>query len=62
MRCFYVLKKWSPTKLSLNRDLSLNKMSLNWDCTVCPGIYGGYSGKERFNGRYYAGKFLSSHK
>ena len=29
MRCFYVLKK-----LSLNRDLSLNKMSLNRDCTV----------------------------
>ena len=34
MRCFYVLKKWSSTKLSLNRDLSLNKMSLNRDCTV----------------------------
>ena len=34
MRCFYVLKKWSSAKLSLNRDLSLNKMSLNWDCTV----------------------------
>ena len=34
MRCFYVLKKWSSAKLSLNRDLSLNKMSLNRDCTV----------------------------
>ena len=34
MRCFYVLKKWSFAKLSLNRDLSLNKMSLNRDCTV----------------------------
>ena len=34
MRCFYVLKKWSSAKLSLNRDLSLNKMSLNQDCTV----------------------------
>ena len=34
MRCFYVLKKWSSTKLSLNRDLSLNKMSLQRDCTV----------------------------
>ena len=29
MRCFYVLKNWSSSKLSLNRDLSLNKMSLN---------------------------------
>ena len=35
MRCFYVLKKWSSTKLSLNCDLSLNKVSLNWDSTVC---------------------------
>jgi hypothetical protein len=34
MRCFYVLKKWSSAKLSLNRDLSLNKVSLNRDCTV----------------------------
>ena len=34
MRCFYVLKKWSSEKLSLNRDLSLNNMSLNRDCTV----------------------------
>ena len=34
MRCFYVLKKWSSAKLSLNRDLSLNKMSLNRVCTV----------------------------
>ena len=34
MRCFYVLKKWSSAKLSLNRDLSLKKMSLNRDCTV----------------------------
>ena len=34
MRCFYVLKKWSSAKLSLNWDLSLNKMSLNRDCTV----------------------------
>ena len=34
MRCFYVLKKWFSAKLSLNRDLSLNKMSLNRDCTV----------------------------
>ena len=33
MRCFYVLEKWSSAKLSLNRDLSLNKMSLNRDCT-----------------------------
>ena len=35
MRCFYVLKKWSSAKLSLNRGLSLNKVSLNRDCTVC---------------------------
>ena len=34
MRCFCVLKKWSSAKLSLNPDLSLNKMSLNWNCTV----------------------------
>ena len=34
MRCFYVLKKWSSAKLSLNRDFSLNKVSLNPDCTV----------------------------
>ena len=34
MRYFYVPKKWSSAKLSLNPDLSLNKMSLNWDCTV----------------------------
>ena len=34
MRCFYVLKKWSSAKLSLNRDLSLNKKSLNQDCTI----------------------------
>ena len=34
MRCFYVLKKWSSAKLSLNWDLSLNKVSLNRDCTV----------------------------
>ena len=34
MRCFYVLKKRSSAKLSLNRDLSLNKVSLNRDCTV----------------------------
>ena len=34
MRCFYVLKKRSPAKLSLNRDLSLDKVSLNQDCTV----------------------------
>ena len=35
MKCFYVLlKKWSSAKLSLNRDLSLNKVSLNRDCTV----------------------------
>ena len=35
MRCFSVVKKiWSSEKLSLNRDLSLNKVSLNWDCTV----------------------------
>ena len=34
MRCFYVLKKWSSAKLSLNWDLSLNKVSLNWDGTV----------------------------
>ena len=34
MRCFYVVKKWSSANLSLNRDLSLNKMSLNRDCTV----------------------------
>ena len=34
MRCFYVLKKWSSAKLSLNCDLSLNKVSLNRDCTV----------------------------
>ena len=34
MRCFYVLKKWSSAKLSLNPDLSLNKVSLNRDCTV----------------------------
>ena len=34
MRCFYVLKKWSSAKLSLNWYLSLNKMSLNRDCTV----------------------------
>ena len=39
MRCFYVLKKWSSAKLSLNRDLSLNKMSLNQDCTVHQNSY-----------------------
>ena len=39
MRCFYVLKKWSSSKLSLNRDLSLNKMSLNRDCTVLPQFW-----------------------
>jgi hypothetical protein len=27
-------KKMSSAKLSLNRDLSLNKVSLNRDCTV----------------------------
>ena len=40
MRCFYELKKWSSAKLSLNRDLSLNKMSLNRDCTVLVGEFG----------------------
>ena len=42
MRCLYVLKKWSSAKLSLNWYLSLNKMSLNRDCTVpslCDTIY-----------------------
>ena len=31
---FYLRKKWTSAKLSLNRGLSLNKMSLNRDCTV----------------------------
>ena len=31
---FLCTKKWSSAKLSLNRDLSLNKVSLNRDCTV----------------------------
>ena len=30
----YILKKWPLAKLSLNQDLSRNKVSLNWDCTV----------------------------
>ena len=34
MRCFYVLKNWSSAKVSLNRGLSLNKMSLNRGSTV----------------------------
>ena len=44
MRCFYVLKKWSSIKLSLNRDLSLNKVSLNRDCTVFHSILRIFSG------------------
>ena len=38
MRCLYVLKKWSSEKLSVNRDLSLNKVSLNRDCTILHAI------------------------
>ena len=31
---FLCTKKWSSAKLSLNRDLSLNKVLLNRECTV----------------------------
>ena len=41
---FKVKKKWSSAKLSLNRDLSLNKMSLNRDCTVLYAKLLTYSG------------------
>ena len=58
MRCFYVVKKWSSAKLSLNRGLSLNKMSLNRECTVLMYYLGTESiDDECINGRKHVGGF-----
>ena len=58
MRCFYVLKKWSSAKLSLNRDLSLNKMSLNRDCNVLFELP--YQGLRKVDGKMCAERSAAS--
>ena len=47
MRCFYVLKKWSSAKLSLN------KMSLNRDCTVPISLFFQNGGQIMSGGNNY---------